>query len=116
MINAQDIVKFVLKHRAGKVFQDCTEEDIGRMVQHGVEEQTLYYATDDSGVVGIVYGVPFHNQKMIFVWNLLTTEGWVMPMFLKKFGAMYNGYTLEADRRGRRVRYNTPKLLKRFTT
>jgi hypothetical protein len=110
------LLRFVLKHRRGKVFRGMD----ANAIREELATTPLVYATDPQGnVLGLVVYEPNPKTQTLFIKRLLTITKGVIRHFLEKARAWYPGFTLEARRYEKQVTYSrTPRfmhLLERFT-
>jgi len=111
-ISVGNIVDYVVANRRKKAFEGWLPSEIAQHVIECAEDRSMVYAVGSDGeVVGVVTCQRFDKDKVLFVTNILTSARNLLPEFIKVFKALYPGYSLEADRRGKRVVYNTPKLV-----
>lgn len=109
-----ELVEYAFLQRRGKAFYGWSREDITNAFIEGLENGTLLYSIDSNGAInGVVHAHRFDNT--LFICNILTTGKGVLAMFVRRFKMMFPGYSLEAERRHRRVQYNTPRLVQLLT-
>ena len=113
----EECIKFILKHRKDKVFQDFTAEQIFETVKRAAYRGAFCYVLDEEigELVGIVTAEPYEDIKQLHITQILCTRRGVMREMLKQFETYYKGWTLTATRRGERVVYkDTQKLCKKI--
>lgn len=108
-----DIVKFVLENRKNKVCKNWSPYQITQDVGIALKNSTLAFTTDDNGNLnGLVWGTPDYKKKILHIDTILATSKSALPSLMKYFLAIYNGWTLTAERKGKFVTYSTEKLRK----
>jgi hypothetical protein len=103
------LLRFVLKHRKGKVFRGMD----ANAIREELATTPLVYATDTQGnVLGLVVYEPNPHSKTLFIKRLLCITRGVVKEFLARAKAWFPGYTLEARRYERHTVYsNTPRFM-----
>lgn len=110
-ITVADLVRYVEENREGNGFKDWAFGTLISRFNDGIDEQTLYYSLDHSGMInGVVLGTLSADKKSIFVDGILTTAKGILKQFVRQVHKIYPNVTLCAHRRGVLVNYNTPKL------
>jgi len=105
------LVDFVITNRTDKIFKNWSREEIERALRAGILNESLCYATNESGEVnGIVHWILDPNKKLMYVVNVLTTDRSVLPVFMDRFDNWFPGYKLAGMRYGVRKEYNTPRF------
>lgn len=112
----QELVDYAFYNRKGKAFIGWSRTEIGMAFCDSLSQSTLFYSVNGGGQInGIVHGVRFDDEKVIFVSNILASSRDVLEEFIRRFRRMFPDYRLEALRHGKRKVYNTPKLVKKIT-
>lgn len=115
MTTTFDILKFIIRHRKNKAFRDTSYRKIVEMINNGIKNASIVVVNDKDGeIVGVCIGHNYNLGKVFFVQNILTIRTGVLKTCLSKFHALWPDYEIVADRHGRRVSYNTTKLLNKF--
>ena len=120
MVTLGDLVRYVLANRRGNAFLDHHEHDIASLIDGYASKGTMFYACDqENNICGIVIASRNTEAKVVFVLQILTTESWVLPEFIKMLKTTFKGYKLKAHRwkgTGREKEvltdYNTNRLMK----
>jgi len=112
-----NLVNFIITHpRRDKVCPNWTIANIADEINEALEAGGLCVITSPTRVVqGICAAIPNHNEKSLHVSIILTHDNAtnVARQMLNVFNQHFNGYTLHAYRRGKKITYtNTPRLLK----
>ncbi len=106
------LVDWVIAHRRGKAFEGWSPIEIACQIQDSIEDNCMMVIHDTTGKInGLVCCDRYPNQKMIFVKAALTLQRGILKDFVSAFLRMYPDHTIEAERRGRHVVYNTPQLI-----
>lgn len=114
-----DLVEFVLRNRKGKAFANYSELDIASSILDCSRNEVMHYLVNSSNCVcGIVIATKDIDNKVMFVREILTTEGWAFKEFVKLLLKQYSNFKLQAQRyKGagkltpRFVNYNTNRLI-----
>jgi len=106
-----ELVKWVMDNRKGNAFKDYEERVIASGIKLASDLGTLLYmCRDDGSLCGIIVCREDQKNRLMYVVDLLTTERWVLPMFVKYFVTNYPEYTLTALRDSKPVTYDTKRL------
>ena len=115
-----DILTFVKKYRKGNVFKDFTDIQIAASIVECLKQNGVIILYDNiNEIIGILLADISDEYRLIHVRQLLfkpnterkLTE--ILRIYLEK----YDGYDIEAIRRGHYVRYkNTDRLIKKLKT
>ena len=112
-----ELVEYAYNNKRGKAFCGWTRQNIMDAFLEALQDGTLLYSVDDRGRInGVVHGTKFVQDRTLFIGNILSTGGHlVLVEFIKRFKVMFQGYNLEAQRRGKRKIYNTGRLVQLLT-
>lgn len=110
-----DLVVYVLKNHKRDGFKDWTVNHLIYKISMGIDSYTTLYSVDKSNNIdGIVVGTKDASKKVIFIDGILTTNTGVLKRFVQMFKRLYPNYSLEANRRGKKVVYNTQRFVSKF--
>ena len=114
------IVNFIITHpRRNRVCVNWTIANIADKLNESLAAGGLCVITTPQGVIeGICAAIPNHNCKTLHVSIILTHDNStnVARQMLNVFYQHFNGYTIEAYRRGKKIRYtNTTRLMSLLT-
>jgi len=87
-------------------------EELMECAQHN----TMLCVTDETGtIVGVCAGKADSNEKVFYVYDVLTIEPWALRQMLSEFLIRFPGYTLTGRRHNVQERqFNVPQLLERL--
>ncbi len=111
------LVAFIIKYRANKAFKGYTKEQIRTNLHAALLNMTMIYCTDEEdNITGIVHGRRDTYSKIFYVYDILAKPGcnYVLRKFIEAYKVMFPDYALIADRRDKKVEYNTKKLLRKI--
>lgn len=108
------LVDFVMRERRGKAFVGWTPIEIAGAIQQGIEDNSMCYsAAPDGRLDGIVVANRHMKDKVIYVTSVLTTRPGVFASFMRMFTVLYPEFSIEAERRGKTVKYDTKRLVEK---
>lgn len=102
----KQLVEFALVSRRGKAFFNYTKEEIEKEVVVSFNGIALTFQVNEVGtVVGLCTTTIDHEDKKIYVRNILTTKKGVLKNFINQVKMMYPGFSLTGHRDGQLVSY-----------
>jgi hypothetical protein len=110
-VTIEQLVQYILKNRRGNAFKDYSQHLIENGIKIAYNQGTMLCAVNNDGeVCGIVIARAYHEQRIMDILDILTTEKWVLPKFVREFLARFPEYELTGLRDGIRVDYKTKAL------
>jgi hypothetical protein len=108
------VVQFVEDNDGfNKVFIDWTKAELALACDEAIANNSFGWSADEQGMLtGIVVGIPDHEQKVMHIVGILTTERKVFRNLILLFVDKYPGWNLTGRRNGKIVNFKTNKLLK----
>jgi len=108
-ITYRDLLDFVKLNRKGNAFKDCDDDLICIGIKNAVDKGTYLVAVNHGlQICGLAIGSIEGDE--LYVHEMLATEKWVLPFFIRRFKMLWPDCKLTAMRRMKYVSYNTPKL------
>ena len=114
MITAGQLLDFVLENRTDKVFKGFSKEEVAAAINEGIEDGTLFYATDGEKITGMILGEKIETPKVIFVTENLAMSLKTLMIFARMANERFPGYRLEAMRHDRHRKFNTEQLYRKL--
>ena len=115
-ITVQDIVNFILENKKDKVFINQTLDEIVLQVYKGVEDETIFYSTDEDGKVnGMVLAELRPDEGVLFITENLAMSLKTLKNMATTFGPRFKGYRLEWLKHGIYKQHNTDKVYKKLS-
>ena len=111
-----ELVLYVLNNRKGNAFLNYPEHAIAGNILKASNDGTMLYAVNDNGeICGVVVGFNDVPNNLMYVNDILTTERWVLPKFIRQFKNMFPNHKLVGSSIGTGyLFYNTERLVKHF--
>lgn len=95
MMDIMALAEWIVRHRTGRAFKDYSMTRICEELVECANNDTMLCVTDVNGfVVGVVCGSKNPDNKEFFVYDILTTEPWVIKEMVKYFRNKLPGYSL----------------------
>lgn len=111
-----DLVTYIMNNRRKNGFKDWTKIGLINALDRAATEGTMFYSVDDKGDInGIVFGTKDNKAKIMFVQEILTTDKKVLNKFIISFKKLFPGFHIRADRKGRKIEYNTAHLIQKLS-
>ncbi len=105
-----DVVKFIVRHRKGKVFRNWSVTVITEIFAQAFAEGRAAYTLDDKGCITGVALVEVVGLNRVHIKGVLTTNTEALKKLLQKCLRWYGDRIITATRHGREVVYNLPRL------
>jgi len=112
-----DLVKFIIANRnkGCRTFYESSIKSLSIMVEEYSKDNRIAFATNnDNKIVGVVCVKPFHDEKTLFVENIICKEKWVLKNFIQRMIRLYPNYTILSEKRNKFRIHNTPKLINKI--
>lgn len=110
----KDMIKFILAHRKDKSFIDLSIGQIAYILLEGIKNNTLYYATLNSQITGMILATIDKEKKVLFVIENISMSIANMKRFFQAAILDHPNYTYESMRHGRHIKYNSNFLNRNF--
>lgn len=95
MIEILQLVKWIIQHRRGRAFKDYSMAKICEELVECANKDAMLCVTDINNVVcGVVCFRVDKQKKEIFVYDILTTEPWVIREMVEYSLKKFPGYSL----------------------
>lgn len=114
MSTIMDVARLAYEHRNTKFFNDSTILDYANTISAAIKRSCFRFIEEDNKIIGFIYWHQDDNKKTFYVENIVCLKLGVIKQFLIEFTKQRKGYTLEAHRDMKLIKYNTPKLLEKF--
>ena len=102
----KDLIDFILANRTDKVFKGYDECQIAGMLLEALEDNCLYYATDNNRITGMILAKLSGPSKTVWVEENLAMNMSNLRAFAKKAREQFVGYDFQGFKRGKSRDYN----------
>lgn len=118
MHTLEQMMEFILKNRCNnkmtEAFPNSRPVDIMYALVEAMKQDTYVYAENSKGsIVGVVYGALEPENNIWFLQNIIATEKWVLPEFIRILFKKWPNYSVKIFRKNR-TRILTLKQLERI--
>ncbi len=114
MITVGALLDFILENREDKVFKGFTKEEVAGAVDEGLQDGTLFYATEQDKISGMILAQKIHTPQVLFVVENLAMNLQNLGQFARMASERFPGWRLEAMRHGKHRKFDTEKLYRKL--
>lgn len=106
---------FVIANRTNKCFTNMTNERVLYLLQEGIDNGLLFYATGtDDAIIGMILARENKAKKEIYIIENLAMSLNTLKEFAKKAKATWPDHRLVWDKHGIYKQYDTSKVYKKL--
>ena len=100
MKDAIRLAEWILKNRSGMAFKDYDMATVCKEILECLENDTMLMVEDEKqNIVGVFFGRKNVITKEFFVYDILTTEPWVLKEMIKYFINKFPGYSIHGTKK-----------------
>ena len=115
MITIEQIADWIIQHRKQTAFVNYSKEHIIRTLCERAFEQSILCIVDGDTIFGIVVFDIRPKEKVIYVYDILTTQKGVVKQMMKTCIQKFPGYKIQGRHRsGRERNFDSQQLANRL--
>lgn len=114
-LTVKDMMKFILRHRGGRVFVNMSIPQIGYEIQQCLAHGFVLHTTDETGAMsGMVLALVDDEKQLIHVRENLAMNITNLRVFARHVHDKWPDYEVVWEKHGRRKHHDTQHFYKKF--
>lgn len=109
IITVGHLTDWILAHRNRRAFLSYTRAQIEEELTEAMMNGTLVYHAENGDIFGVACGRRDDDNKVIYIYDVLTTRPDIIQKFLARFLLVYPEYSIQGQRNGRLRVFESPE-------